>query len=217
MSRGALLLLFGMMIGGALVMLAACTPTTAPGALITSAQAVEFDTAPPEARKHRDALIRNARLSWGLDGPIALFGAQVEQESGWRVDARSPYAAGIAQFTPGTAADVSRKHSLGDADVFNVEWSLRAMTLYDRDLFDQNEYPRVCDCYGAMLSKYNGGSGWHAKRKARAPDPSDFWNSVRTVNPGITASNQAENEGYPVGIIKRQSRYLTWGASACSA
>jgi len=56
--------------------------------------------------------------AWGLEAPVALFAAQVHQESGWREDARSPVGAlGLAQFMPGTAAWIAQLYpaDLGDA------------------------------------------------------------------------------------------------------
>ncbi len=58
---------------------------------------------PREAQQHRRDLTRNARMIWGLDAPVSTFAAQIHQESAWRPDARSPYAHGLAQFTPATA------------------------------------------------------------------------------------------------------------------
>src|SRR5688572_15590130 len=45
---------------------------------------------PPDAKRYKRDLIRNARAIWGLDAPTSTFAAQIHQESGWRVDAKSP-------------------------------------------------------------------------------------------------------------------------------
>ncbi|MGH7948035.1 MAG: transglycosylase SLT domain-containing protein, partial [Candidatus Binataceae bacterium] len=83
---------------------------------------------PIAAQKHRRALTTNARAVWGLSAPIATFAAQVHQESGWHEDARSPFAGGLAQFTPDTAQWISRRYNdeLREADPFNPSWALRA-------------------------------------------------------------------------------------------
>jgi soluble lytic murein transglycosylase-like protein len=182
-------------------------------AVVTCAVA---QTPPRAADKHKRDVIRNARLEWGLDAPIAALAAQLEQESGWNPAARSPVGAlGIAQFMPGTAADMARK--LGaPSDPLNPAWALRAHSAYMRQLYNLLRYPTECDNFGATLSAYNGGLGWHNRRRAVAPDPSDFWTSVRWINPGITEANQLENENYSVRIVyNRQANYVTWGRTVC--
>jgi len=63
--------------------------------------------APPAAEPYRRAVTREMRLQFGLDAPVALMAAQIEQESAWNPLAQSPYAQGLAQFTPSTAAWIS--------------------------------------------------------------------------------------------------------------
>lgn len=173
-------------------------------------------TPPRGAEKWRRDVIRNARLEFGLDAPVAALAGQVEQESAWNETARSPVGAlGIAQFMPATAADMARKLG-GPAQPLNAAWALRAQAAYMRELINSLEYPTECDAWGAALSSYNGGLGWHNRRRARAANPDDFWTSVRYVNPGITDANQDENEHYPARIIYRhQPKYVTWGRTVC--
>jgi len=45
--------------------------------------------APQAAQQHRALLVRTAHAAWGLDAPVAVFAAQVHQESAWRPDAVS--------------------------------------------------------------------------------------------------------------------------------
>ena len=42
---------------------------------------------PQAAQQHRALLVRTAHAAWGLDAPVAVFAAQVHQESAWRPDA----------------------------------------------------------------------------------------------------------------------------------
>lgn len=202
------------------LLLTACSPVSQspPGALITRAEAIEFDAAPPVARKYRPTMTREARAVWGLDAPIPMLAAQIHQESAWNEGARSPVGAGgLAQFMPSTATDFPDE--LGRVDVYNPDWAIRAQARYMRDLYGRVSYPRECDRMGASLSAYNGGIGWHNKRQRIAVDrgdPTNFWNSVRTFNPGVTAANQRENEEYPVRIVdQRQGQYRTWGRVVC--
>lgn len=186
--------------------------------LVREIKAEPFDAAPDECRKYRRVLESNASYVWGMEARIPVFGAQMHQESSCNAAAQSSVGAqGIAQFMPGTAGDTARKHpELGGPQPFDPEWALRAMVTYDHDLFQQVRYPKECDRMGAMLSAYNGGLGWHNRRQARAGNPNDFWDSVRVVNPGITEASQAENQRYPVAIIKElQPRYASWGITTC--
>ena len=41
---------------------------------------------PQAAQQYRPLLVRTAHAFWGLDAPVAVFAAQVHQESAWRPD-----------------------------------------------------------------------------------------------------------------------------------
>lgn len=199
---------------------AGCSPQEPPPVLVTRAQAVEFDAAPPAARRYRDTLIREGRFVWGLAAPIAMFGAQVEQESGWNPDARSAYAGGLAQFTPATADWIDDAYpDLGPNQPFNPDWALRALVRYDRHLYERTSGATDCDRHAFTLSAYNGGAGWVAKDKAKAVlaglDEQRYFDHVERVNAGRNAGAWAENRGYVPGILKRQPKYRTWGAAVC--
>lgn len=119
---------------------------------------------PAQANIYRAQLTREARAAWGLEAPVALFAAQIHQESGWREDARSPVGAlGLAQFMPGTAAWIAQLYpaDLGDAAPLDARWALRALVTYDLWLWDR--LPEFHDeglhRWGATLSAYNGGLG----------------------------------------------------------
>lgn len=194
-------------LGGVLLIstLAGCTEDVVP-----SAHADVPDTSPAASRQYQKLLTREWRLTWGLNAPLAVAAGQIEQESGWNPNARSPYAKGIAQFTDATAAQFADDN--GEVDAFNPDWALRAQSRYMRVLYVRVHYPHECDLVGATLSEYNGGPGWHDKRQARAADPTDFWDSVRIVNPGVRPEAQRENEQYSqVIVFKRQYNYVTWG------
>lgn len=178
------------------------------------------DAAPPvAAKKHQRALTANAHAVWGLAAPIATFAAQVHQESGWKEDARSPFAGGLAQFTPDTAKWISKAYNdeLPGGDPFNPSWALRALVRYDKHLWDR-VLPAANDCerMAFVLSSYNGGKGWLDRDKARAAQYSaavDRWfGNVEFYNAGRAAHFFEENRGYPRRILlKIQKEYATWG------
>jgi soluble lytic murein transglycosylase-like protein len=92
---------------------------------------------PMQAQQYRRALTQEAQRTWGLGAPVARFAAQVHQESGWRADAKSKYASGLAQFTPATADWIAQVYPVefdGIAAPYSPKWALRALVIYDRHL-----------------------------------------------------------------------------------
>lgn len=158
--------------------------------------------------------------------PVPLFAAQIHQESGWRVDARSPYAGGLAQFTAGTAADMARWYpELGPADAYDPRWALRALVRYDHRLYTSiADTASDCDRWAMTLSAYNGGPGWLTRDRALCRhvsgcDPSRWWGQVAGQTQRA-AWARAENRAYPDRIVHRwQPLYLAagWtGPAVCS-
>lgn len=185
--------------------------------VVLSAVPASAQVIPARANQFKRALIGNARVVWGLNAPIAVLSAQVAQESGWRPDAKSPYAGGLAQFTPATAADISRKYpELADNAPFEPSWALRALARYDYDLY-QLEPNALNDCHrwGMTLSSYNGGRGNVLRQKAAAraagADPRLWFGGVENYRVR-SVPNHVENRTYPRRILLQlQPAYLLWG------
>jgi membrane-bound lytic murein transglycosylase MltF len=135
---------------------------------IHNAQGAE--TVPPEAERYKRDLIRNARFTWGLTAPIAVFAGQLHQESRWRVNAKSKYASGLAQFTPDTAIWIGGAYSaeLGEANPLNPVWALRALVIYDKHIWDKVGGRTPCDAMAFTLAGYNAGLGWVRREKRAA-------------------------------------------------
>ena len=184
---------------------------------------------PRTALEYRRDLTREARAVFGLSAPVPVFAAQIQQESAWRPRAESPYAQGLAQFVPSTADWISEVYPyLGPADVWNPQWSIRAMVRYDKHLLDRYAKPAAsdCDAWAFTLSAYNGGQGWLLRDKrqcrnaTRCPscDPTRWFGHVADT-PDPRRANWAveENRGYPQRILLRhQPRYRHWGPTvAC--
>ena len=173
---------------------------------------------PHEAARYRGELTRNARMVWGLDAPVATFGAQIHQESGWNPRAVSKVGArGMAQFMPATATwwcDRRESHSRDARN--NVEscapenpaWAMRALVGYDRWLWDRvAEAGGECGRMRASLRGYNGGLGY-VKREIKSGFSCTAFRS---------AASCTENLGYPVRIVDViQPRYAGWGRGACA-
>ena len=173
---------------------------------------------PRESLKYKRELIRQSRIIWGLDAPIPLFASQIHQESTWNHLAKSKYAKGLTQFTDSTAEwMIEIFPQLKRANVYNPNWSIRAMLLYDSWLDDRIKSIDDCNQWAMILSSYNGGLTWLNRDKALAEakdsDPNIWWNNVEKY------SNRAdwairENRNYSKSIIfKHQNLYADWGKS----
>ena len=180
---------------------------------------------PQSAAAYKRTLIRSAHGHWGLDAPVSLFAAQIHQESGWRIDARSPAGAeGLAQFMPATSEWFSTLHprDLTTAQPYNPAWAMRALVLYNQYLYRRVDARDICQRWAFTLSAYNGGLGWVNRDKALAQasgvDPLIWFDATEDYNAGRGNAAFAENRHYPKAIIYRhQPLYVAagWGTSVC--
>lgn len=178
--------------------------------------ALTFAQEPPRAAlKYRSDLIRAARLAWGLDAPVAVMAGQVHQESGWRPEARSPYAHGLAQFTPDTAEWIAGQDAaLAGADTGNPVWALRALARYDRWLHDRiPASSNACDRWWGALRGYNGGLGhWLKEARLAAPATDRGAIDAHCGRASRAAVHCRENLAYLRVILTRwQPLYASWG------
>lgn len=178
---------------------------------------------PARAGQYRAHLVREARAAWGMSAPVATLAAQIHQESAWRHDAVSRAGAqGLAQFMPRTAAWLpSVAPETGEPLPLNPGWSIRAMVVYDKWLWDRIVAASACDRWAMVLSAYNGGLGWLRRDQALAAeyglDPGR-WEHVRLVNSGRSARSFNENRGYPDRILGRWTpvyKAAGWGRGGC--
>ncbi len=173
---------------------------------------------PAEANAHKRTLLRAAQLEWGLGAPVAVFAAQVHQESGWRPEAVSRVGArGLAQFMPGTAAWWCELNGLSrlDCQPHNPAWAMRALVGYDKYLYDRApaRYSGR-DRMWVALRAYNGGLGhWQAEaRTTGLALPTRAQVDGACGQARRAALHCAENLGYPRRIlITLQPRYAAWG------
>jgi len=200
-------------------------PSAAPSAPAAPAAAYVAPTAAPQAAQtpptaalaYRSTLIRTARSVWGMDAPVAVFAAQVHQESAWRPDAVSHVGAqGLAQFMPTTTEwIVSIDSGLKNPDPFNPTWAMRALVVYDQWLYARTPArysPR--DRMWVSLRAYNGGLGHWQKEAAVSGTAQPTREQVDAAcgKARRAASHCRENLQYPARILNvHQPRYLTWG------
>lgn len=188
--------------------------------------AVRSAAVPPDAKPYQRTLTRTAHAHWGLDAPVALFAAQIHQESRWQVDARSPAGAeGLAQFMPATSewfAQINPR-DLTTAQPYNPAWAMRAMVLYDAWLFNQIAAHNPCEQWAFALSAYNGGLAWVNRDKvlasASGADGLAYFDSVEKYNAGRSAASITENRHYVRAVIGQWQpvyRRAGWGLGVCN-
>lgn len=193
------------------------------GLLLAALQPLAPAAEPPRAAvPYRADLIRNARAVWGLDAPVAVFAAQIHQESAWRPQAVSAAGAqGLSQFMPATSEWIAGLYPELTANApFNPAWSLRALVQYDHWLHARVRAVDDCERIAMVLSAYNGGLGWVQRDQRLAAskglDRGRWFDQVETVNAGRSAANWRENRDYPRRILHvHQPRYISWGPGAC--
>lgn len=138
--------------------------------------AVSFSTPkgiPREAARWRPVLLGEIRRVFGMGFRADTFFGQVHQESHWDIGARSKFASGLGQFTPGTARDIQRSKALqelcGDPAGCPTDprWSLRALVIYDHDLWSRRAFAVGDERMAFALADYNGGAGWINRDRAK--------------------------------------------------
>ncbi len=180
---------------------------SAPAAAAATAATPASVVIPQRSARYRIALEREAGARFGLDAPTARLAAQIHQESHWRPDAASKYARGLSQFTPSTASWLPAVcPEVGPADVWDPDWSLRAIACYDHYLYANVTGASECDRWAFALSAYNGGLGWVGRDRTRASatgaDPARWFGHVEfAADPERAAANIRENRGYVQRIL----------------
>lgn len=167
---------------------------------------------PRQAVLYRATVIREVRFYWGMAEKPSTFLGQIHQESGFREDAKSVFASGLTQFTKPTAEWIQGLYARDLRELcagrtgcpLDAKWAIRAMTIYDKRLWDGYSKAMGDDRKAFMLSGYNGGNGWVLKERSEALrrgfDPNVWFNSVELVC--IRAGWACrENRGYPRRIL----------------
>lgn len=161
---------------------------------------------PAKAWRYRSLVVNTVRAEAGQDAPVALFAAQLAQESGWNPEAVSPVGArGLAQFMPATARDMGRQRpDMGPALPTNPVWAVRAMVAYDIQNRKRLRAASEFDLWALTFMAYNGGLGRvfrdQAKAKAEGLNPLS-WLDVAAVNSGRSEAAKRENNNYPRRIL----------------
>lgn len=175
------------------------------GASATIADAAKVRI-PETSARYRLQLEREVASRFGINAPVAYVAAQIHAESAWRPDARSPYAEGLTQFTPATAAWLPTVcPDIGPPDTWDPGWSLRAIACYDHYLFKRTKAATLCDRYALTLSKYNGGEKYLRLERdaaAAAGADRDRWFGHVEQQRARKVSAWKENRGYVARILR---------------
>lgn len=192
-------------------------PVSAGATVPASFRPVAADVSP---RLHAE-IVRAASNYFGLDASPARLAAQIHQESAWNPRAQSPYAQGLAQFTPATAKWLpSVCPEVGPPDPWDETWSVRALACYDawlhRRVKPVNRQAGVgaCSRWTFALRAYNGGEKALLRERSAAlaakSDP-DNWRSVEKFRARAAWAHR-ENIDYPRRILWRiEQAYLDAG------
>lgn len=172
---------------------------------------------PQAAHQYRADLTRNAQFYWGINAPVATFAGQIHQESAWRANAKSPFASGLAQFTPDTAKWIAGAYprDLAGFETSNPIQSIRALVIYDKHLASRIDAATSCDLMAFALAAYNGGLGWIQRDKMLATAAGDnprLWFGHVEKHSKRADWAMKENRDYPRKILTRHQRlYSSWG------
>lgn len=217
----SLVWLAALLVGLLLTWVATSPPASAVGAAVPKAE--RLPDVPP---LYRLMVERETADVWGIHAPTARIAAQIHQESLWNPKAKSRYAGGMAQFTPGTAQWIAQQYpqQLGDFDPMDPAQAVRAMVFYDRWLLEKLPNAATeCDRWAFTLAAYNGGLGWvrrdQKRASAKGADPARWFDQVEAHSARAGWAIK-ENRHYVRVILTRWERaYITagWsGTAVCS-
>ena len=176
-------------------------------------------SAPPLASlNYRRQLTREAQFIYGLEAPIPMFAAQIEQESGWRPGITAwDNGRGLAQFMDPTTDTIIRLYpDLGAAQPYNPIWAMRAMVRYDQWLSKQVVGDTHCDKWAASLKGYNAGVGYVKQAQRKSGKPGLWFGNTEFVTTRQSPKNFEYSRLYPRWILlKRQKNYFGWCSYIC--
>lgn len=163
-------------------------------------------------------LTREAHLVNGLNAPVPMYAAQIEQESGWRTGITAwDGGKGLAQFMDGTAGDIARLYpAIGKPAPMNPAWAIQALVRYDTRLQGQVKGVDDCNRRAAALKGYNAGLGYVMQAQNKSAQPGQWWSVTEHVKTKQNPKNFEYSRQYPRWIIfKRQPNYKGWGTYTC--
>lgn len=178
----------------------------------------QVPAAPALAGQYRATLQREAQFMFGMDAPIAVFAAQIHQESSWRAGVTAwDNGRGLAQFMDATADVIVKNYpELGAPDPYNPRWAIRALVRYDMWLLERVQGYTPCHKWGAALKSYNGGLTYVQRAQKRSPEPNIWFGLTEFIKTGQSDKNFEYSRTYPHKVLfKHQHIYASWGPMVC--
>lgn len=182
---------------------------------------------PSTCAQYQATVTREVQRQISPAAPVAVFAAQIQQESSCNAVAKSYVGAqGLTQFMPTTAQWIATlDSSLMPANPLDPTWAIQAQVTYMHWLLKRNPGVTACDAYAFALSSYNGGEGWLRRdqqvAKASGKNPRIWFGHVEvTPDRRRNAAAIKENRGYPQRILLLLTpRYVAagWGAGVTCA
>lgn len=140
-----------------------------------------------------------------------LYKSQLIAESGLRPAAVSPVGAkGLAQFMPGTWAQIAREMGYELVSATEPRPAIEAGAFYMAKLKRQWRYPRPeADRHSLALASYNAGLGNILKAQQLCGDPNLYSDIIQCL-PRVTGHHSKETLGY-VRIIWSRYTFMLLG------
>jgi soluble lytic murein transglycosylase-like protein len=177
-----------------------------------------FAQAPAAANKYRGILTREAHFVNGLNAPVPMYAAQIEQESGWNPGITAwDNGRGLAQFMDGTADTIVAQYpDLGKPQPYNATWAIRALVRYDTWLGKRVQGADDCQRRAAALKAYNAGLGFVQQAQRKSDAPAVWFGIAEWVPTKQSAKNFEASRMYPRWVLfDRQPHYQGWGMYTC--
>jgi soluble lytic murein transglycosylase-like protein len=166
----------------------------------------------------RKLLTGTAHRYYGMDAPVAMFAAQMMQESGCRPGITAwDNGRGLAQFMDGTSAQVARTYpELGKPAPYNPGWAIPALLRYDGWLRDRVKGDDGCERWGAALKGYNAGLGYVQQAQKASAQPGRWFDVTEHVATRQSPKNFEYSRLYPRWVLfKHQPKFAGWSAMMC--
>lgn len=177
-----------------------------------------FAAPPSGAVKYRSMVTREAHFLLGLNAPIPMIAAQIEQESAWRPGITAwDNGRGLAQFMDPTTDFITKLYpELGKAAPYSPAWAIPALIRYDVWIYKRVKGDTECHRWAAALKGYNAGLGYVQQAQKASDRPGLWFNATEFVKTKQSANNFEYSRMYPRWILfKRQLNYTTWGVITC--
>lgn len=177
-----------------------------------------FAAPPSGAVKYRSMVTREAQFLLGLNAPIPMIAAQIEQESAWRPGITAwDNGRGLAQFMDPTTDFITKLYpELGKAAPYSPAWAIPALIRYDVWIYKRVKGDTECHRWAAALKGYNAGLGYVQQAQKASDRPGIWFDATEFVKTKQSAKNFEYSRMYPRWILfKRQLNYTTWGAMTC--